>query len=120
MKAALKLSDKKYKAKLLRRVHIPKHGTTKKRPLSIPTMFDRAMQALYAFALSPVAETTADICSFGFRKFRSTHDACGPAFICLSRKDSAQWILEGDIKKSVSIISTMIGFWTIFQWINRS
>nr|QNO46182.1 hypothetical protein NDLBFEBI_00004 [Methanosarcinales archaeon ANME-2c ERB4] len=46
MNAALKLSDKKYKAKPLRRVYIPKPGTTKKRPLSIPTMHDRAMQML--------------------------------------------------------------------------
>ena len=98
MKAALKLSDKKYKAKPSRRVYIPKHGTTKKRPLSIPTMHDRAMQALYALALSPVAETTADICSFGFRKFRSAHDACAQAFNCLSKKNSAEWVLEGDIK----------------------
>ena len=46
MNAALKLSDKKYKAKPLRRVFIPKHGKTKKRHLGIPTMHDRAMQAL--------------------------------------------------------------------------
>ncbi|KAF5427836.1 RNA-directed DNA polymerase, partial [Candidatus Methanophagaceae archaeon] len=92
------LSDKKYKAKPLRRVYIPKHGTTKKRPLSIPTMYDRAMQALYALSLSPVAEATADPCSFGFRKYRSAQDACQYAFICLSHKNSAQWVLEGDIK----------------------
>jgi len=46
MNAALKLSDTKYKAKPLRRVYIPKPGTDKKRPLGIPTMYDRAMQAL--------------------------------------------------------------------------
>ncbi len=79
MNAALKLSDKK-------------------RPLSIPTMYDRAMQALYALSLSPVAEATADPCSFGFRKYRSAQDACQYAFICLSHKNSAQWVLEGDIK----------------------
>ena len=61
-------------------------------------MYDRAMQALYAFALNPVAEATADRTSFGFRKNRSTHDACAQAFICLSKKNSAQWVLEGDIK----------------------
>jgi len=48
MNAALKLSDKKYKAKPLRRVYIPKPGMTEKRPLSIPTMYDRAMQTLHA------------------------------------------------------------------------
>jgi RNA-directed DNA polymerase len=98
MNAALKLSDKKYKAKPLRRVYIEKHGKKKKRPLGIPTMYDRAMQELYALALGPVAEATADISSFGFRKYRSAQDACRQAFVCLSRKNSAQWILEGDIK----------------------
>nr|QNO47363.1 hypothetical protein LNGCCOLK_00040 [Methanosarcinales archaeon ANME-2c ERB4] len=48
MNAALKLSDKKYKAKPLRRAYISKPGTDKKRPLGIPTMHDRAMQALHA------------------------------------------------------------------------
>ena len=98
MKAALKLSDKNYKAKPLKRVYIEKPEKKKKRPLSIPTMYDRAMQALYAFALNPVAEATADIASFGFRLYRSTHDACTQAFNCLSKKCSAHWVLEGDIK----------------------
>ena len=96
--AVLTLSDKRYKAKPLRRVYIRKFGRKEKRPLSIPTMYDRAMQALYALALSPVAEMLADTKSFGFRIYRSTHDACAQAFHCLSRKNSAQWILEGDIK----------------------
>jgi RNA-directed DNA polymerase len=98
MKAALKLSDKNYKAKPLKRVYIEKPGKKKKRPLSIPTMYDRAMQALFALALKPVAEATADIASFGFRIYRSTHDACAQAFNCLSMKNHAQWVLEGDIK----------------------
>ena len=96
--AALKLSNEKYKATPLRRVYIPKPGTDKKRPLSIPTMYDRAMQALHALALQPIAETTADPRSFGFRKNRSAQDACQYAFVCLSKKTSAQWVLEGDIK----------------------
>ena len=98
MNAALDLSDKSYKAKPLKRVFIEKPGKKKKRPLGIPTMHDRTMQALYALALGPVAEATADIASFGFRKYRSTQDACGQAFNCLSKKNSAKWILEGDIK----------------------
>ncbi len=64
----------------------------------IPTMYDRAMQALYALALDPIAEMTADERSFGFRKFRSTHDACEQTFRILCKKYSPQWILEGDIK----------------------
>jgi len=98
MKAALKLSDKRYKAKPLKRIFIDKYGSDKKRPLGIPTMYDRAMQALYALALDPIAEATADKRSFGFRKFRSTQDACSQIFGTLSHKISAQWILEGDIK----------------------
>jgi RNA-directed DNA polymerase len=58
MNAALSLSDKKYKAKPLKIVFIEKPGKKKKRPLGIPTMYDRAMQALYALALGPVAEAT--------------------------------------------------------------
>ena len=57
MNAVLKLSNEKYKSTPLRRVYIPKPGTTKKRPLSIPTMYDRAMQMLHALALQPIAET---------------------------------------------------------------
>jgi len=96
--AVLRLSDKKYKAKPLRRVYIKKYGKKEKRPLSIPTMYDRAMQALYSLALSPVAETTADTTSFGFRIYRSTQDACEQVFRCMSKEISAQWVLEGDIK----------------------
>ncbi|MCG8672428.1 MAG: reverse transcriptase N-terminal domain-containing protein, partial [Pseudomonadales bacterium] len=66
-KAALSLKTKGYKAKPLRRVYIEKKGKKKKRPLGIPTMYDRGIQALYALALDPVAEATADKTSFGFR-----------------------------------------------------
>lgn len=96
--AVLMLSDKKYKAKPSRRVYIEKYGKKEKRPINIPTMYDRAMQALYALALNPVAETLADSNSFGFRIYRSTQDACEQVFNCMSRKSSAQWVLEGDIK----------------------
>jgi len=61
-------------------------------------MYDRAMQCLYSLALEPIAESTSDSRSFGFRKFRSTKDSCEQIFLCLSKKTSAQWILEGDIK----------------------
>lgn len=105
MKALLSLTDKWYKAKPLRRIYIPKPGKSTKRPLSIPTMYDRAMQALYAMALSPVAETLADSTSFGFRKFRSAHDACDYAYTTLHNEYSAEWILEADIKGCFDNIS---------------
>lgn len=63
----------------------------------MPTMHDRAMQALYLLALDPVAETTADPNSYGFRPERSPADAIGQCFITLTREAAPQWILEGDI-----------------------
>lgn len=98
MKATLSLSSRRYRAKPLKRVYIEKKGNKKKRPLGIPTMYDRAMQTLYALALEPVAEVTGDTISFGFRKGRSAKDACEQIFCILARKCSPKWILEGDIK----------------------
>lgn len=105
MRAVKSLTDKSYKAKPLRRVFIEKKGKKAKRPLGIPCMYDRAMQALYALALDPVAEVIADTKSFGFRKGRSCHDACEYIFTALSRKYSPVWVLEGDIKGCFDHIS---------------
>lgn len=99
------LDCRTYHAKPLKRVYIEKFGKKEKRPLGIPTMKDRAMQALQLLALEPVAETTADRISFGFRRYRSSEDAREYAFSVLSRRDSPQWILEGDIKSCFDKIS---------------
>ncbi|WP_240378169.1 group II intron reverse transcriptase/maturase [Bacillus piscicola] len=98
MKAVHSLNKSKHTCKPLKRVYIEKYGKKEKRPLSIPTLLDRAMQALYLLALEPIAETTADRVSFGFRKYRSTHDAMSHIFNLLSYKRAGTWILEGDIK----------------------
>lgn len=98
------LKRRGYKASPLRRVMIPKSRGSY-RPLSIPTMKDRAMQALYKLALDPIAETTGDQHSYGFRTKRSTADAIEQCYTVLSRKCAAQWILEADIERCFDAIN---------------
>lgn len=105
MKAVSQLKRHGYQPQPLRRIYIPKKQSGKLRPLSIPTMMCRAQQALHLLALEPIAETRADKNAYGFRPHRSTADAHVGCFIALARRNSAQYILEGDIQACFDTIS---------------
>ena len=105
MRAALTLRRRGYQPLPLRRIYIPKKHGGKLRPLSIPVMKCRAMQALHLLALEPIAEIKADRNSYGFRPLRSAADAIAQCFNSLSRQTAAAYILEADIKSCFDKIS---------------
>jgi RNA-directed DNA polymerase len=80
-----------------RRVWIPKPGTEEKRPLGIPTMKDRALQALVKLALEPEWEARFEPNSYGFRAGRSCHDAIEAIFLAIRAKP--KYVLDADIAK---------------------
>ena len=97
MQAVETLKRRGYQPQPLRRIHIPKRDGGR-RPLSIPCMIDRAMQALHLLALESVAEQRADPNSYGFRKARSIQDAHARCHMVLAKGNAARWILDADIE----------------------
>ena len=102
LKLALKLeiSDQAFP---IRRVYIPKPGKKEKRPLGIPTIEDRAKQALVKLALEPEWEAQFEPHSYGFRPGRSVHDAVKYIKLDIQRKD--KYVLDADIRKCFDCIN---------------
>ena len=94
-----------YRAHPVRRVEIPKPGKAEKRPLGIPTLIDRAVQAVYLSSIDPIAEETGDENSFGFRPYRGAREAIIKRNTLLGRDHSPTWILDADIRKCFDTIN---------------
>ena len=91
------LRSRHLKASPTRRVWIPKPGREEKRPLGIPTMYDRALQALVKLGRSPEWEALFEPNSYGFRPGRSTHDALEAIYTSINHKP--KYVLDADISK---------------------
>lgn len=102
--AIFTLSRRGYKPKALKKIFIPKDDGSM-RMIGIPTIKDRAMQTLFKFALEPVAEATADCCSFGFRKGKSSRDAIIRCKDILTDLPNRRYVLKADIKSCFDNIS---------------
>jgi RNA-directed DNA polymerase len=99
---ALKINHKflkNYKSKAVKRIYIPKHGSTRLRPLGIPTLLDRVIQKMFQLVIDPAVDVFGDPNSYGFRKHRSCHNAIGALASRLAKASENFTIIEIDIKK---------------------
>ncbi len=105
MKAAISLNNGKYKSTPLRQYVFYDNKCAKERKVGIPTIYDRAMQVLYFYALDPVAEATADRRSFAFRKTKSPEQMHSYIMKALTDENAPEWILVSDIKSYYDTIA---------------
>jgi group II intron reverse transcriptase/maturase len=99
---ATELREGRYRPLPARRVFIPKPGTNEQRPLSIPVVRDRIVQAAVKIVLEPVFEADMQPCSFGFRPRRAVHDALQVVIDEAWR--GRRWVVETDIANCFSAI----------------
>lgn len=91
------INNQDWRPKPARRVYIPK-ANGKQRPLGIPTIKDRCLQAIVKNALEPCWEAQFEGISYGFRPGRSPHDAIGKIYSAVRPNKKKKWVVDADIK----------------------
>jgi len=100
----LLMTSQPWRARPARRIYIPK-ANSKLRPLGIPTILDRCLQARVKNALEPSWEARFEGTSYGFRPGRGCHDAIGRVYRMARSNTTKPWVVDADIKGAFDHIS---------------